>query len=64
VRIIDLTQEDKTALGQALREFSSTGKVTTKCPRCGSALIAEKRGTRDYQYCENSECIITVQIGV
>lgn len=59
-----VTSQEYYILNQAVSEYLSTGKITFRCPRCGSPLIYERCGSAEIVRCENSECIRSIRRGI
>lgn len=59
-----VTSQEYCILNQAVSEYLSTGKITLRCPRCGSPLIYEKYGSAEIVRCEDLECIRSIRRGI
>ena len=59
-----VSPEEYEVLDQAAAEYLKTGKITLKCPRCGSPLIYEESQSTDTIRCEKVTCIRSIRRGI
>ena len=52
---MELTKQEYEAIDRALVQYTKTGSINEKCPRCGSYMV--EKGTKNVKLlCSNETC--------
>lgn len=54
---MDMNSKEYDAVDNAIRQYTATGNITEKCPRCGQKLKYIEIGTSYGIECETKNCI-------
>lgn len=60
---MDMNNKDFEAIDRALKEYSESGKIKEKCPRCGASLLFVRREASFEIRCSDN-CISEVFRGI